>query len=354
MNQRAKIRRKSAFLVETGFPQWYIVNMAISGFGTTASTALTAAENQLVNEIEAWLKEHHPEDGKVVSESFSRLRTLGNAIFAYPSVRDTQFLMGEVFDESGLVESLLAFSSSSHLLRIPTKIVAMRSFLVAKFHAFSLLSSLTIGREDHYEEVRQTVFSVISTLIAEVVYFSCMEDPHFSRETKTSLACDLIELWDSGVDQRGLRHFSALSSLWVARNSNPPNFGTMDGTTELLRLTMDLDEDWREFLVMESGNEQTRWALEEFLFGFSWEEIQEIRNQLAHSDENAVGLDGIQNYLGSSPAFSKIDEKDPRTFYDFFIERRDACIFRKKLSAPGPIHTLEEIYLKYRIVMELR
>jgi len=290
----------------------------------------------------------------VVDDSFSRLRALGAAVFAYPSIRGAQFLRGEVFDEGRLVESLLAFSSSSQLLRIPTKVVAMRSFLVAKFHAFSLLSSLAAGREGFREEARGIVFSVISTLIAEAVYFSCMDDPHFSRDTKASLAENLIELWDSGVDQRGLRHFSALSSLWIARNSSPPNFGTMDGNTELLRLTMDLDEDWREFLVVKSGSEQARWALEEFLFGLSWEEIQKIRNELAIRGIDAIGLDGIRSHLDSAPAFFGIDGEDPRTFYDFFIERRDACNFRKRLSCPGPKHTLEEIYLKHRIKMELR
>jgi len=328
--------------------------MGTLDISNTVSAALTKVENQLVGEAEAWLRENHPEESRVVGESFSRLRTLGDAVFAYPSIRDTQFLRGVVFDKDRLVESLLEFSSSSHLLRIPTKIVVMRSFLVAKFHAFSLLSSLTADRKDYREEIRKIVFSVISTLIAEAVYFSCLDDPCFSRNTKSSLAGDLIELWDSGVDQRGLRHFPALSSLWLARNSSPPNFGTMDGNTELLRLTIDLDEDWREFLVEESSNDDTRWALEEFLFGLSWEEIQEVRSHLALCGINAVGLEGIQNYLKSPSAFSGIDEEDPRTFYDFFIERRDACNFREKMLAPGPRHTLEEIYLKYRIIMELR
>jgi hypothetical protein len=52
--------------------------------------------------------------------------------------------------------------------------------------------------------------------------------------------------------------------------------------------------------------------------------------------------------------YSVVDDKDPKAIYDFFIERRDACILRKRVSAPGPQHTLEEIYLKYRIIMELR
>jgi hypothetical protein len=319
-----------------------------------ASTGLTEAEERLTADIETWLKENSPEDCKQADLRFSHLRSFGKAVLAYPSIRDTQLLKGIIRDEGHLVESLLAFSPSSRILHIPTKVVAMRSFLVAKFHAFSLLLYLTADHEAFQDELRAVIFSVVSTLISEEVYFSCLEDPGFSHKTKASLADDLIALWDSGMDLRGIRHLSALSSLWLAREAAPPSFGTMDGNTELLRITIDLDDDWRNFLMVEASNTEARWALEEFLFGLSWEEIKEVRSTLSRFGITAVNYDQIRSYLDSKPTYSVVDEKDPKAFYDFFIERRDACAFRKKMSAPGPRHTLEEIYLKYRIITELR
>jgi hypothetical protein len=319
-----------------------------------ALTELTEAEERLAADIEAWLRETSPDDYKLADIRFSHLRNLGKAVFAYPSIRDTQSLKGISRDGEQLAESLLAFSPSSRVLHIPTKVVAIRSFLVAKFHAFSLLSYLAGGREDFQAELRTVIFSVVSTLITEEVYFSCLEDPGFSHRTKASLANDLIGLWDSGVDLRGIRHLSALSSLWLAREAAPPSFGTMDGNTELLRITIDLDDDWRDFLMVEASNNEARWALEEFLFGLSWEEIKQVRSTLTRFGISAVNYDQIRSYLDSRPAYSVVDDKDPRAFYDFFIERRDACTLRKKVSAPGPRHTLEEIYLKYRIITELR
>jgi hypothetical protein len=328
--------------------------MSISGTEANfSSTILTDAENQLVGEVGAWLKENNPEDYKIVMDRFSHLKVLGAAVFSYPPIRDTQFLKGIIRDKDHLVESLLAFSSLSHLLHIPTKVVAMRSFLVAKFHAFSLLSYVSSSREDFQAQVKAVVYSVISTLMAEAVYFSCLEDADFSHHTKESLADDLLALWESGVDMRGVRHLTALSSLWIARDAAPPSFGTMDGNTELLRITIDLDEDWRDFLVDESSNDETRWALEEFLFGLSWEEIQQIRSRLSRYGINAIGYDEIRSYLDSPPSYSMVNHRDPRAIYDFFIERKEACALRRRVSAPGPKHTLEEIYLKYRIIMEL-
>jgi hypothetical protein len=329
--------------------------MSITGMENNSGPAvLTDTEIQLVNEIGAWLKETNLDDYKLAEDRFFHLNVLGTAVFSYPSIRETQSLKGTIHDENHLVESLLAFSTSSRLLHIPTKVVAMRSFLVAKFHAFSLLSILAGDREDFRERVRAVIYSVTSTLMAEAVYFSCLEDPGFSHNTKSSLADDLIALWDSGVDPRGVHHLSALSSLWIARDAAPPSFGTMDGNTELLRITIDLDEDWRDFLVDESSNDETRWALEEFLFGLSWEEIQKVRSRLSRYGINAVSYDEIRSYLDSQPAYSVVNHTDPKAIYDFFIERRDACTLRKRVSAPGPKHTLEEIYLKYRIITELR
>jgi len=317
-----------------------------------SSCGLTETEEQLVGEIEAWLNEIKSNDCNLVRERFSHLRTLGAAVFGYPSIRDRQFLKGIIRDEGHLAESLLAFSSCSRLLYIPTKVVAMRSFLVAKYHAFSLLLYLTINKENFHGDIRTVIFSVICTLMTEDVYFSCLEDPGFSHNTKANLADDLIALWDSGVDQRGIRHLTALSSLWLTREATPPCFGTMDCNSEILRITMDLDEDWREFLVEESGNNNTRWALEEFLFGLSWEEIQNVRSRLTHSGANAISHDDIRSYLDSPPVYSVVGARDLRVYYDFFIERRDACKHRKMIGAPGPLHTLEEIYLKYRIITE--
>jgi hypothetical protein len=317
-----------------------------------AAPLLTEEEERLAGTIGELIKNANPEDYSLIRDRFVRLKNLGAAVSDYPSIRYTQFLKGLIRDEGQLAESLLAFSSSSHLLHIPTKVVALRGFWVAKFHAFSLLFYLIGDMPEYHSAVKQVIFSVICTLMAEDVYFSCLEDPAFSRITKASLADDLIDLWDSGVDPRGTRHLSALSSLWIARDSAPPSFGTMDGNTELLRISIEMERDWQDFLVEESTNDETRWALEEFLFGLSYEEIQKVRGRLSRFGISAIGYEEIRSYLGSKPAYSVVNDRDPRAIYDFFIERRDASRLRKRVSAPGPRHTLEEIYLKYRIILE--
>ena len=188
--------------------------------------------------------------------------------------------------------------------------------------------------------------------MAEEVYFSCLDDPEFSRDIKLSLANDLVSLWDRGSDPRNMRYLPTLDALWTARDSAPPSFGTMNGTSELLRLTIDLGTEWQEFLIAHMSINETRWALEEFLFGLSYEEINSVRSRLDKFGINAVGHEEIPAYLGNQPAYGIITSSDYRSVYDFYVDRRESARIRQRLSAPGPYRALEEIFLKFCIAQE--
>lgn len=309
-------------------------------------------EVRLVEDIQTYLDSAYPEESKVVRERFRCLQQLGEAISQYPSIHSTQILRGSLRTEEDLVDSLLHFKPSSHLLHIPARVVAVRGFLVTKFQSFSMLAILVEDIQAFSVPLRSILFSIICTLLAEDVYFSCLEDPDFSFDTKFILAQDLIALWDNGKDLRSAHHFPALQALWIARDATPPVFGTMNGTSELIRISMDMKKDWQHFLVEESVEDETQWALEEFLFGLSYEEINSVRTWLERFGLSAVSSEEVRSYIGQS-SYGIIKGAGPRAFYDFYIDRRDAALFRKRISAPGPKQTLEEIYLKYRITFEL-
>jgi hypothetical protein len=311
-------------------------------------------EERLAGKIEAWLESNCPSEVDRMRSHFRCLRNLSAAVSQYPSIRESQFILKRNRDEEKLVEALCSFSSPFRLLRIPAKVAAIRSFLVAKFHAFSMLGYLVHGEEELSASVRNVIFSIVCILMVEEVYFSCLEDPSFPSKIKGRLADNLISLWDHGTDTGVVHHLPALQGLWAARDQTLPSFGTMDGTSELVQITIDMDGDWQEFVAGEISDEETRWALEEFLFGLSYEEIQKIRSRLVRFGVSAVGFNEVHSYLGSKPLYTQVKGSDPRAIYDFFVDRRNAGRFRKRFSVPGPRHTLEETYLKYRIYMEGR
>jgi hypothetical protein len=313
---------------------------------------LNKEEINLVERIELFLDANFPEESVLVKHRFDCLNALGAAISRYPSVRESQTLRGIQRNEAQLLKALCSFASPAHLLHIPTRVVAARSYLVAKYQTFSLLQIMAGDQKEYIPSLRKIILTVIHTLMAEEVYFSCPDDSGFSQEIKLNLANDLILLWDSGTDPRTVRHLPALDALWTARDSSPPAFGTMNATSELLRISIDMGEDWQDFLIANVSINETRWALEEFLFGLSYEEINSVRSRLIKFGINAVGHDEIHSFLGSHPAYGIINSSDYRAMYDFYVDRRDAARLRQKLSVPGPGRTLEEIYIKYRIAQE--
>ncbi|MDR0525764.1 MAG: hypothetical protein LBG90_07835 [Spirochaetaceae bacterium] len=314
---------------------------------------LKETEKQLVESIEAYLSPLFPEECSLVKERFTSLQRLGDIISEFPSVNTAEVLRGESRDSESLMKTLSHFASVSYIFHIPTRVSAVRMFLVAKYNAFSMLHKLVKDIASFHTPVRDVLFSIICTLMSETVYFSCLEDPSFSRDLRMGLANDLINFWETGSDPRGNYHIRALETLWLIRDKTPPSFGTMEGASELIRISMDMDKTWQNFVTAQLDYNETRYALEEFLFGLTYEEIEMIRAWLSRLNISAVGEEDIHYYLEHS-GYGLIEnaDMDPRVIYNFFIDRRDKANSRKWIAAPGPKKTLEELYLKYLITQD--
>jgi hypothetical protein len=311
--------------------------------------SLKQSEKNLVKEIMVHLDADNPAEAEIVRERFDCLESFGKTIALFPLIRETQILLGSVRDDRMLVQSLVGLGPSSNLLHIPSRIQAVRSFLVTKFHAFSLLSKLIPGDPEFGGPLQSAIFSILFTIMAEDVYFSCINESSFPLDMKLNLAGELIALWDSGSELAMAKHFPALEALWMARNDSPPSFGTLNGTSEIFRISIDLGNDWHDFLIHKLADGETKWALDEFLFGLSYEELVSVRSRLKRFGINAVDFNEIRSYLGSRPAYSMVKNRDPRELYDFYIDRKEMSLLRKRLIAPGPYKTLEEIYIEYRM-----
>ena len=319
------------------------------GETTAAMLVLKNEEEQLIKEIGAALESHKAEEARLISERFDCLRNLGNAISQYTSVRLTNCLKSEGRDDKKILDFFRSFSYAAYHLVIPARVMAARSYLVAKFQTFSLLTGMVEDMSDFRERLKKVIFTIICTLMTEDVYMSCLDDQGFPDRVKIRLVYDLLFLWDTGTDPHLIQHMPAMERLWQARDAAPPSFGTLDGNSELLRITMDMGGDWREFLVDQSADEETQWALEEFLFGLSYEEINALRAKLKHRGISAVSYDEIHSFLGANPAYKIASGSDPQAIYEFYVDRREAAHFRGRISQPGPRKTLEELYMKYRI-----
>ncbi|MDR1389873.1 MAG: hypothetical protein LBJ31_07840 [Treponema sp.] len=310
---------------------------------------LVKHETELVAEAVSWLEAENPREAEPVRLRFECVDSFSVLLGLFPPVRESDMLRGVSRNAQQFILTLVNMSPTAHLLHIPPRIQAMRSFLVTKFHAFSLLSRTLPESSGFYDRVYSSLYSTLFTIMSEDVYFSCLDDPSFPNELKVRLAEDLVSLWDSGTELALVKHFPALEALWTARNESPPSFGTMDGNSEILRLSITQDESWSDFLAADDADGETRRALEEFIFGLSFEELLAVRERLVRFGIAAVNFNEIRSYLGSSPKYRVVMSSDPKAIYDFYMDRKEAAHMRKKNGKSGPRKTLEEIYLKYRM-----
>ncbi len=123
----------------------------------------------------------------------------------------------------------------------------------------------------------------------------------------------------------------------------------MMGTSELLLVSIQMDEQWTAFIKKRLGDNDVSQAMEEFLFGLSYEQILKLRGILREKGIRAIGRDEVSSYLGERV---KTDiSLDYRDFYLLYTVRRDNARARQRLHLPGPQKTLEDHFIRF--VMEM-
>ena len=167
-------------------------------------------------------------------------------------------------------------------------------------------------------------------------------------DLRRQLANSLIILWEHRSDQTINDIAPVLQSVWNARRTLAPAFGTMMGTSELLLVSIQMGTQWNQFIKQRLGDQEVSQAMEEFLFGLSYEQILRLRAILREQGVKAIGRDEVSSYLGERV---KTDVSlDYRDFYLLYTVRRDNARVRQRLHLPGPTKTLEDFFIRF--VME--
>lgn len=314
---------------------------------STDIVVLNPDERKLVNKVFGYLRQTSPETMVGVATRIMDLERLSVSISRYPSMHERGLIAGTTRASDTLIDTLCTFGDNERLLTLPTKAILGKGFLVAKFHAFASITKVAINSffsESVLQELRQATLNIMFTLMVEDVYLSILDDPNLNSDVRRDIAESLAELWEHRLDHHVISVAPVLDAVWSVRDKIAPNFGTMIGTSELLLLTIALDSSWQTFISKKLGNEDVGRALEEFLFGISYEDISLIRRELKNRGQSAIGRDEVPGIIGHQASLAN---EDPRVFYRAYTQRRNNAEARKRLSAPGPKKTLEDYYMQF-------
>lgn len=254
-------------------------------------------------------------------------------------------------DVNTMAEAISCTGTMNPLL-IPTRATMGRCFVITKINFFFFILKVIMPDKANCaiaEEIQKSYSKMIFSLMAEEAYESIIDNNLSDKKNAKVAAEELVHLWEYRMD-RNLDEFSPpLMALWKERCGIVPILGTLRGTMEILRLSINLPAAWVEFLAENSNKEGVEEALEEFVFGLSYEDIKYLREKMKTLSLSAIdrqqAVEVLKNDCNYSASYchSIFFEGDAREIYNFFHQRL-ANASRRKLTE-GPKKTIEELFL---------
>jgi hypothetical protein len=310
---------------------------------------LTPKQKALVDELLSCMSKADPERVDIINERMKDLDHLASSVARFPSLLERHDLAGGMRTPQSLIDSLIDHQDEGDTsLQLPSKAILGKGFLVAKIHTFSSLSkqSKRINAPERLtQDLQNETIAMMFSLLAEDVYLNLIRDTSQPVDFRRQWALSLLLLWEYRNDQTIANVAPVLQSVWTARRKLAPAFGTMMGTSELLLISIQMDEQWIQFIKQKLGDSGVSQAMEEFLFGISYEQILQLRSILKTKGISAIGRDEVSKFLGEHV---KTDAGlDYRDFYSMYTVRRDNARARERMKLPGPHKTLEDYFIQF-------
>ena len=310
---------------------------------------LTEKQKKLIDDLLVYMSEADAERVLIIKDRMKDLEHLARAIALFPSLLEQHDLPGGMRTPKTLVEMLIDNrEAGDRTLLLPSKASLGKGFLVAKMHTFSSLSKQSTrikAPASLSEELMTEAVTMMFSLLAEDVYLNLIADKTLSREIRRQWGYSLLMLWEYRTDDRIQVIAPILNEVWTARRKLAPAFGTMMGTSELLLISMQMDGQWLGFIKNKLSDPGVSQAMEEFLFGISYEQISRLRTILRTKGIAAIGRDEVADYLGMP---IKTDAGlDYRDFYSLYTIRRDDARERARMKLQGPHKTLEDYFIQF-------
>ncbi len=338
---------------------------------------LTQKQKVLCDELSSRIALYSPQHKEIFDKRMADLRRLAVAIAEFPSLLSRAKLTAETRTPQDIIELLVDIDSDygTTFIHLPSKATLGKGFLTAKLHTFSSLAKLAqnvndtkdiktkllAAKEESPEEeaqkkipsklieaFKEETVSMMFLLLAEDVYLNLVKDSSLNIDFRRQLATSLLLLWEHRADQNISDIAPVLTSVWKARRTLAPAFGTMMGTSELIMFSFQMDETWSKFIRTQLEIPEVSQAMEEFLFGISYEQIRKLKFLLREKGIGSIGRNEVSKFLGEKV---KTDVSgDYKDFYSQYTIRRNNAHARKSLNLEGPHRTLEDHFIRF--VME--
>ncbi len=340
---------KNNTFTEVSISEFYDADSSNSMEKDEGIVILTPKEKELYDQFIPILKEKSPERLSVIESRMKDLTKLAESVARFPSLLERHDLPGGIRTPQLLIDSLVKHQTKGDTtLQLPSKAILGKGYMVAKIHTFSSIAKICEQTEcpKSLSQAFQTeTITMMFTLLAEDVYIDLINDASLPLEFRRSWGLSLLLLWEHRNDQTIESVAPVLQQVWNARRRLAPAFGTMMGTSELIMMSMQMDEQWISFIKTKLQFPEVTQAMEEFLFGISTEQVTTLKTILRERGISSINRDDVSAFLGEHvKADAGLDYRD---FYSLYTVRRDNARARDRMKLPGPKKTLEDYFIMY-------
>lgn len=285
---------------------------------------------------------------EIVKERMGDIEQLAQIVDRAPSPNSNLLNNGDRRTAATLAKKLCE-DGLGHVVNLPTKAVLGHGLIVSKLHLFGLLMKLleTSSELDALRgDIERRYNNLLFTLMAEDLYTALITKEDLKKPWVNKAVHELITMWDERTSDYIEKFGLAIRDLWEARHTIVPVLGTLLGTVEIMRLSALLPPVWNKFLSKVATREDIVFALEEFLFDLTYEELVELRALMAKEQIRVVDRATSHKLLKKRETPTE-EFNIALALYKSFMKRQQLAKERSYRDGDGPRRSLEEYFVIY-------
>ncbi len=299
--------------------------------------------------MEGLRREDRNDDLGILRDHLEALGLQADALALYPAITEWSRISGSGRNVDTLVAALGERFHDDDIFVMPTKALLGRTFELSRINLLALVRRL-LGPADAEPGARRSVESaMLARLLAVMTEDVLLEILGYERdrELRMRAAHVLARIWDRRLEAEGHPFIPELATMWLMRRDSIPVFGTLLGTQEYISLYLSVDTVCQNYIERAAGAPDEAAALEEFLFGLPFEELESVKEHLESAGVASIGLADIKRLLGKESIYLSDQGEDPLELYRFYNYRRKRAARRKHGGGPGPVRTFEENFMRF-------
>lgn len=295
------------------------------------------------------------ESARHLKQVIDQLVRLRQVVTAYPSIVLSHTVAGEQRDVFTLTDAICRSNPFTIEAYMPTRAVVGRSYLVAKFNFFRLLTKIVnhhmvegLDRKTLIDELSVFILQAVFTVIAEDLLVTIASNHKMNLDLRRKATFLLADLWEHRTSRSVRDFFPFLESIWSAKTRVEITYGTLSGTTEILALMREgCAPEVIDYFTRDQISEDERHALLELVFNSTYEELVTMRNWMKAHDKQVLGPNDVAQIFNVPLSSLHQTIGTPKDMFFTFRERQVTAYHREIQDLPGPKKTAEEYLMIY-------